>query len=221
LPVIRLFAALAIALATFAPARANSTETEAAVVKLGGTAKTDQTLDETARVAVVFTTATDAVLLKLGKLLDVGAIRISDATKCSVQGLAALRELPNLQRLQLGKCPLTDAKATALGNLRTLDTLHVGDSKLTDTGLAAMKKLVNLKSLDLLDAPITDKAVTTLVGFTKLEELSLAGTKITDKGVPLLAPLENLKTLKLQNTAATRKGIDAIEKALPKLTVRY
>lgn len=213
--------AVFVLVAVCAPARSDTTETEAAVVKLGGIVKVDKALDELARVSVTFATATDAVVFQLVKFPEVGAIRIDDATKLTDKGLAALKELPDLQRLQLGKCPLTDAKAAALGALRTLDTLHVGDSKLTDTGLAAMKKLVNLKSLDLLDAPITDKAVATLVQFKKLEELSLAGTKISDKGVPELAPLANLKTLKLQNTAVTRKGIDAVEKALPKLTVRY
>lgn len=208
-------------LAVLTPVRADLAETEASVVKLGGTAKVDPALDEIARVSATFAAATDAVVFQLVKLPEVGAIRIDDATKLTDKGLAALKELPDLQRLQLGKCPLTDAKAAALGTLRTLDTLHVGSSGLTDLGLAGMKKLVNLKSLDLLDAAITDKAVPTLLLFKKLEELSLAGTKFTDKGVPELAPLEKLKTLKLQNTAVTRKGIDAIEKALPKLTVRY
>lgn len=208
-------------LAAFAPAQADMAETEAAVVKLGGTAKEDKSLDEMARVSVTLSSATDAVVFQLAKLPEVGAIRIDDATKVTEKGLAALKELPDLQRLQLGRCPLTPAEAAALGTLRTLDTLHIGSSGLTDTGLAAMKKLVNLKSLDLLDAPVTDKAVATLVLFKQLEELSLAGTKITDKGVPELAPLEKLKTLKLQNTTVTRKGIDAIEKSLPKLIVRY
>lgn len=212
---------LALALAVAGPAFADQAETETAVAKLGGSVKIDKTLDEQARVSVTFPAATDDLLVKLAKLPEIGAIRLDDATKCTEKGFTALKELPDLQKLMLGRCPLTDAKAAALGGLRTLDLLHVGESRLTDAGLAGMKKLTNLKSLDLLDAPLTDKSAAVLVGFKKLEELNLAGTKVTDKGVVELAALAGLKTLKVNNTAVTRKGIDAIEKALPKLIVRW
>ncbi len=215
------FFALVATLAVALPARADTADTEAAVAELGGTATTDPTLDDNFQVSVKIPAATDSDLLRLAKLPDIGAIRIGDATRCTEAGLAVLRELPNLQQLMLGRCPLTPAEAAALGGLRTLTLLHVGDSMLTDAGLAAMKKLVNLTSLDLLDAPVTDRAAPVLAGFKKLEELSLAGTQVTDKGVVGLAPLVGLKQLKLHNTAVTRKGIDAIEKALPKLTVRW
>lgn len=210
------------ALLALAPAAlADDGNTEAVVAELGGTAKTDETLDADFQLSVTLPVASDETLWRLAKRPDVGAIRIDDATRCTEQGLAVLRELPNLQKLMLGRCPLTPAKAAALGGLRTLTLLHLGDSRLTDAGLALLKKLTNLRSLDLQDAPVTDRGTAVLAGLAKLEELSLAGTRVTDKGVVELATLKDLKQLKLHKTAVTRNGIDAIEKALPKLIVRW
>jgi len=217
---LRLFAFAAL-LALAPVTLADDADTEAAVAELGGTAKTDPTLDEQFQVFVTLPAATDNDLLRLAKRPDVGAIRLDDATRCSEKGLEVLRELPNLQKLMLGRCPLSPAKAVALGGLRTLTLLHLGDSRLTDAGLVYLKRLTNLNSLDLQDAPVTDRGMAVLVGFPKLAELSLAGTRVTDKGVGELAALKELKQLKLHKTAVTRKGIDAIEKALPKLIVRW
>ncbi len=212
--------------ATSARAANEPDESEARAIALalalGGTAKVDEKLDEIARVAVKLPAASDAALLRLCKMPSVGSLEIFDATKCGEAGFAALKELPDLQTLSLGKCPLTDKSATALGTLRTLNALYIGESKLTDTTFAHFKKLVNLKVLDISDSALTDKSATVLVGFKKLEELNLSKTKFADAGVVALKELEKLRLLKLNQSNATRKGIDAIEAARGKdLTVRW
>lgn len=209
---------------TAAP-KADEFETEAIarIVKLGGTAKIDDRLDETARVAVKLPTANDAALQQLCKLPSVGAVEILDATKCTEVGFTKLKELPDLQTLVLGNCPLTEKEATAIGTLRTLTVLFIGESKLTDVALAHFTKLVNLKVLDVSGAAaITDKSAPVLVGLKKLEELNLSGTKFGDSGVTALKDLEQLRILRLNQSNVTRKGIDAIEAARGKdLTVKW
>ena len=205
--------------------KADEVETDAIarIVKLGGTAKIDDKLDETARVAVKLPTANDAALQKLCKLPSIGAVEILDATKCTEVGFAKLKELPDLQTLVLGKCPLTEKEATAIGTLRTLTVLFIGESKLTDVALAHFDKLVNLKILDVSGAAaITDKSAPVFVGLKKLEELNLSGTKFGDDGVTALKELEQLRILRLNQSNVTRKGIDAIEAARGKdLTVKW
>ncbi len=195
----------------------------ARIVKLGGSAKIDEKLDENARVAVKLPTANDAALQQLCKLPNIGAVEILDATKCTEVGFAKLKELPDLQMLVLGKCPLTEKEANAIGTLRTLTVLFIGESKLTDVALAHFAKLVNLKTLDVSGAAaITDKSASVLVGFKKLEELNLSGTKFGDVGVTALKDLELLRVLRLNQSNVTRKGIDAIEAARGKdLTVKW
>lgn len=194
----------------------------ALAVELGGSAKVDEKLDEIARVSVKIPTATDSILQRLCKMPSVGAIEIGDATKCTEIGFAAIKELPDLQKLILGKCPLTEKEAVAIGTLRTLETLFISESKLTDTTFAHFKKLVNLKVLDVSDCGLSDKSASVLIGMKKLEELNLSRTKFGDAGVIALKALEQLKLLRLNQTDVTRKGIDAIEEARGTvLTVRW
>ena len=194
----------------------------ALAVELGGSAKVDDKLDEIARVAVKLPVADDSALRQLCKMPSVGALEILDATKCTEEGFAALKELPDLQNLVLGKCPLSLKDAAAIGNLRSLNVLFIGESKLTDTTFAHFKKLVNLRLLDVSDCSITDKSAPVLLGMKKLEDLNLSRTKFGDAGVTALKDLEKLRLLRLNQTGVTRKGIDAIEVARGKaLTVRW
>ena len=205
-------------------ARADEFERDAIAlaVELGGTAKVDDKLDEIARVAVKLSAADDSTLRRLCKMPSVGSLEILDATKCSEVGFSCLKELPDLQNLVMGKCPLSDKEAAALGRLRSLNVLFIGESKLTDTNFAHFKKLVNLKVLDISDCSITDKSAPVLLGMKKLEDLNLSRTKFGDIGVTALKDLEKLRLLKLNQTNVTRKGIDAIEEARGKdLTVRW
>jgi len=191
-------------------------------VELGGSAKVDEKLDEIARVYVKLPAADDATLRRLCKMPSVGAIEILDARKCSDEGFASLKELPDLQNLILGKCPLTEKDAAALGTLRSLNVLFVGESKLTDASFAGFKKLVNLKILDVSDAPLSDKSAAILLGMKKLEELNLSGTKFGDPGAIELTEMAKLRLIRLNRTNVTRKGIDALEEARGKaITVRY
>ncbi len=194
----------------------------ALVAKLGGTATIDPKLDEIARVAVKFDTANDAILQKIAKTIVVGSIVITDATPCTEAGFIALKELPDLQILGMVKCQLTDKEAVAIGSIRALNELFLGESKLNDISFVGLKKLVNLKKLDVIDAAITDKSAPVLLSMKKLEELNLSGTKFGDPGVEQLKDLTKLKLLRLNKTNATRKSIDILEAARGKeLTVRW
>jgi hypothetical protein len=192
------------------------------VLALKGEAKLDEKLDEIARVAVNFEKATDADLVQLAKLPAIGSLTIFDATKITDKGYAVLKELPDLQKLILGKASMTAPAAAAIGTLRTLDTLAINESRLSDAGLEGLKKLVNLRVLVITDAPLTDRAVPTLLGFKKLEELNLSGSKLSDTGLLMLKGLEKLTELRLVRTNITRKGVDALEEARGKsLTIRW
>lgn len=196
-------------------------ETIAAVKKLGGTAVVDDRLDQEAPVAVTFPVGTDALLVSLSKLPSVGGITFDDSGKCTEAGFAVLKELPDLQKLVLGKCAVTDKAAAAIATVRPLQLLYLGESRITDEGLAGFRNLKHLKVLDLYKTKVTDKGLKHLTGLKKLEELNLSGTKVSDAGVESLKELTGLKLLRLNNTNVTRDGVTKLEAALPKATVRW
>lgn len=192
-----------------------------AVKKLGGKAVVDDRLDEIAPVSAMLPTGSDALLVSLSKHPSIGGITFEDASKCTEAGFAALKELPDLQKLVLGKCTVTDKAAAVIATIRPLQLLYLGEAKLTDDGLTGFKTLKHLKVLDLYKTKVTDKGLTHLIGLAKLEELNLSGTKVSDAGVESLKELKALKLVRLNNTAVTREGVTKLEAALPKATVRW
>jgi internalin A len=193
------------------------TDAEAALIKLveklGGKAKLNDELDADSRVAVVFEKVSDADLLALSKHASLGSLDLRSADKVTAKGFAALKELPDLQRLYIGAAVAAD-EAAAIGTLRPLTLLVLAECKLTDAEVARFARLKNLKSLDLMGTAVTDKSVDTLLALTKLEELNLSGTRITDAGVKKLLALEALRQLHLSNTKVTAAAIGEMEDEL-------
>jgi hypothetical protein len=196
-------------------------EAIAAVKKLGGMAVVDDRLDEIAPVSVMVSTGSDALLIQLSKLPSVGGITFEDSSKCTETGFAALKELPDLQKLSLGKNTVSDKSAASIATVRTLQLLYLGEARITDEGLTGFKNLKHLKALDLYKTKVTDRGLTHLTGLAKLEELNLSGTKVSDGGIESLKELKGLKLLRLNNTNVTREGVTKLEAALPKATVRW
>jgi hypothetical protein len=97
--------------------------------------------------------------------------------------------------------------------------------------LAALK---SLESLNLADTQVTDTGLKELAGLTSLQELDLTRVQITDGGLRELAGLKSLKTLDLTGTGVkgqkpgedldlrflvTDTGIAELRKALPELNI--
>ena len=191
-----------------------------AVEKLGGKADIDAKLFFEARVSVKFETATDGVLVALKKYPQIGAVDAFDATKCTEKGFAALKDLPNLRKLVLGKAELNPNGATAIGGCKELRHLGLVNAGLTDAELATMNKLTLLDHLTLSENPkITDKGMATVKGFERLQVLYLSKTGITDKGLLELKPLDGLRTLGVVGTGVTTAAAEAFPDGMPNLRV--
>jgi hypothetical protein len=189
-----------------------------AVEKAGGKATIDPKLAPDARVAAKFDAATDSVLAALKKHPQLGAIDILDATRCTDKGFAALKDLPHLRRLVLGKSAIDAAAATAIGQCKELRYLGLADAGLTDAELAALKNLTRLEHLSLSGNPkITDKGVATVKTFERLRALYLANTALTDKGLAELKVLDGLRTLNVVNTKVTADAADKFADEMPNL----
>ncbi len=188
------------------------------IAKLGGKAILDPHLPAEARVSAKFESATDAVLSGLKKHPHIGGVDAFDATRCTPKGFAALKELPNLRKLVLGKSYLTPDGATAIGQCTELRHLGLVNSLVTDAELESLIKLTMLEHLTLSGNPkITDKGMLTVKGFDRLQVLYLGNTSITDEGLMELKGLDGLRTLGVGGTKVSQEAAEKFADQMPNL----
>lgn len=192
----------------------DETKLIALVEKLGGRAKLSSGLDADSRVEAVFEKPDDTDLVALNKHPSLGSLDLRSAGKVTAKGFAALKELPNLQRLYVASTAIAADEAAAIATLRPLTMLVLAECKVTDAEVAKFAKLKNLKSLDLMNTAVTDKSVETFLALAKLEELNLSGTKVNDAGAKKLLALEALRQLHLSNTKVSDQAIGEMEDEL-------
>ncbi len=107
--------------------------------------------------------------------------------------LAKLSFLPQLRKLDMSNCPVTDE------------------------GLAHVRCLTDLRWLDLENCvELTDDGLSHLAGLPGLELLVLTGCLVTDRGLSHLCGLNNLQALTIEDcNNITQRGVTALKAALP------
>ena len=127
-------------------------------------------------------------------------------TKITDAGMADLKGLTNLQKLDLAICrKITDAGLVHLVGLTNLQSLYLRRTKITDAGLKDVVKLQQLTHLWLYNTQITDEGLKELVKLQKLRNLVLIDTKTTKAGAPEL--LKALPNYPLPQTARAGNGL--------------
>jgi hypothetical protein len=188
------------------------------ITKLGGKAEIDARLPVAARVSAKFDSSGDMLLVNLKKAPQIGSLDVFDATRCTDRGLVALKELPHLRKLILGKSEMNALRVSAIAQCKELRTLYLAGSGLSDADLAGLKKLALLESLDVSDNPqITDKGMVHLAALGRLRALYLAKTGITDKAFVELKALEGLRSLNVGATKVAGDAADAFADEMPNL----
>jgi uncharacterized protein (DUF1697 family) len=123
------------------------------------------------------------------------------------------------------------------GYERSVTSLNLGNTRVTDTGLRYLSGLTNLQNLNLSWNQVSD--LSPLNSFTNLQKLSLAGTQVSNLN-PLsslislkwlnlnetrvsdlrpLSSLTNLKELHLWQTRVSNKSVEELKKKIPGLKI--
>ena len=121
--------------------------------------------------------------------------------------------------VRLGKEKPDPKIFAALKDVANLQELDLAGVQLADADLAQIAGLKNLRVLHLEKTPLTDAALAHLKGLANLTYLNLYATAVTDAGLPQLKGLTNLKSLYVFETKVTDAGIAALKEALPKLNI--
>ena len=125
------------------------------------------------------------------EVLNVGHSRIT------YRGVQYLSKLVNLKELKLcsGGC-IHDNTLIHLKNLVNLEKLDLGHNSIRGEGFKHLKKLTKLRKLDLKMTDITDKGLKYFKNLINLKELNLSRTNISGEGLQYLKDL-NLEILDL------------------------
>ena len=117
-------------------------------------------------------------------------------TQVGYYGLANIRQIPNLQVLELG------------------------DAQLTADSLNTISQCSKLRRLGISGAPIADNALQPLTKLRSLEELNLSGcSSITDAAFLILGRLQSLKVLNVNGTQMTEAGIEGFQRGPGEMVV--
>ncbi|HEX7450063.1 MAG TPA: HEAT repeat domain-containing protein [Pirellulales bacterium] len=123
------------------------------------------------------------------------------------EDLIHLRELHNLEFLDVSDWPITDAGVAHLAGLTHLKSLQLWQTKTTSAGLVHLANLTELRWLSLRGCAITDEGLRHLRQLDQLESLGLHSTQVTDAGMRELAGLTRLKHLGIGGTSVTDEGL--------------
>jgi hypothetical protein len=127
---------------------------------------------------------TEAGLSFLPKQLKWVSVRGPNFTDASVEHIV---KLPNVESVHLMDTRLTNTGIQRLvGAKPALTLLYIERIQVDDDVLPVLGKLKNLQELRLDDLPISDKNLSSLHGLKKLQRLSLKGTRVTMDGVRAL-----------------------------------
>jgi internalin A len=116
---------------------------------------------------------------------------------------------------------ITDAGLANLRGMNDLKRLDIRNTRVTDAGLCHLKGLTTLESLLLMNMEITGPGLENLAGLHQLEFLSLWGTDVSDSGLDHLKGLSQLKRLDLERTKVTAAGVKRFQQALPNCEIRF
>ena len=139
--------------------------------------------------------------------------------RAGISRVGHLRDLKNLQGLDLGWTPVSDVDLTPLEDLTRMQALNLAGTQLTDAGLAHLGGLSELQILDLANTRITDRGLASIRGLTRLHTLFLDRTQVTDSGLAQLSGLSGLRQVVLIGALVTSVGIESLKRALPKCDV--
>ncbi len=127
--------------------------------------------------------------------------------------LKAIRDLRQLNGLNLAAAHITDDGLQYLADIRRLETLCLDHTQVSNAGVAHLAPLGQLKSLGLTKARVTDAGVPALLQLKHLERLRLDNTELSDAGLDQLSQMSSLVYLSIANTHVTDEGVARFQAA--------
>jgi hypothetical protein len=144
-------------------------------------------------------------------------------------GLAALAALPNLHNLTVaGSLAFADPGMAAVGQLSHLKAFRTWHSGVTIAGVKALGSLKELTTLTvgqrLANKPpttINDDTIAVLATFSSLESLSVSEARLSLTALSKLSQIPNLKSLSLSEIDISDSDLASLKQRLPKTQIKW
>lgn len=134
--------------------------------------------------------------------------------------IRSLYGLPELRRLGLSHCGVSDEGLRGLSRFSSLEDLDLSYSSITDDALSRIGSLTSLKWLDLGHTRINGRGFHRLSRLDELEVLILTLTPIRDEALNSVKDMEGLQYTSIHGCRhLTPGGVEAFRQAAPKCKI--
>lgn len=128
-------------------------------------------------------------------------------TAVTSAGLVHLKDLKNLERLNVCLTAVTDDGFEHLAGLTKMKRMTVCASKITGSGFRHLEGMKELESINLHSSPASDAGLEAIGRLPSLLRLEIVHTHVTDAGLQHVANLKNLRQLHIHGPQTTEAAL--------------
>jgi sugar lactone lactonase YvrE len=161
------------------------------------------------------TAVTSAGLIHLKDLKNLERLNIC-LTACTDEGFEHLAGLTKMKRMTICASKITGSGFAHLGGMKQLESINLHSAPASDEGLAAIGKLTSLLRLEVVHTQVTDTGLKHLATLKNLRQLHIHGPQTTEAALAFVGNLKELYELDVYDRAASNQTLEQIAK-LPKL----
>lgn len=171
--------------------------------------------DQLRRLEVSGTAVTSAGLSHLKELTNLERLNVC-LTACDDRGFEHLAGMTRMKRMTICASKITGSGFAHLQGMKQIESINLHSAPASDAGLEAIGKLTSLKRLEVVHTNVTDAGLKHLAGMVNLQQLHVHGKETTAEAFPFLSKLRELYELDIYDRAASNQTCEQIAR-LPKL----
>jgi sugar lactone lactonase YvrE len=171
--------------------------------------------DQLRRLELSGTAVTSSGLIHLKELTNLERLNVC-LTTCDDRGFEQLAGMTRMKRMTICASKITGSGFAHLQGMKQIESINLHSAPASDAGLEAIGKLTSLKRLEIVHTNVTDAGLRHLAGLVNLQQLHVHGKETTAEAFPFLDKLRELYELDIYDRAASNQTCEQIAR-LPKL----
>jgi hypothetical protein len=169
---------------------------------------------------LALTRVSDLGMLRLKALKNVREVDLFFAELLTDEGLAAMKDWPRIERLNLRGTKVTDNTLSLFAGKESIKALDIGYAEVTDSGLQHLPRYPSLRELAFGGNKMTEVGLQVLRAMPQLTKLDISGKQrtdsglwfvgLTDIGLDPIATLVELRELNVSGSPISSRGLERL-----------